>query len=250
MSIIPLFKTHYSVGKSILTLEKPAEITDSGPISVFSIAKQHNLQEVTLVEDSLSGFIQAYNYAKELKIKLIFGFRVTITEDINEKNEASLKKNSKIVIFPKNPIGYKKLIKLSTIASCQGFYYEPRLDYKTLKENYSDDLLIAIPFYDSFLFNNALYGHICVPDFSFFNPLFFVEDNNLPFDNITLKKIENYTKDKYKTQKVQSIYYYEMDHFMAYLTFRCINNRSTLNKPRLDHMASDTFCFENWINKK
>ena len=98
MSVIPLFKSHYSVGKSILTLEKAAEITDSSPISIFSIAKTHNLKEITLVEDSISGFIQAYSYAKDMGIKLIFGLRVTIIEDITDKSEASLKKESKIII--------------------------------------------------------------------------------------------------------------------------------------------------------
>lgn len=248
MSIIPLFKSHYSVGKSILTLEKPADITDSSPISIFSIAKKHDLKEITLVEDSISGFIQAYSYAKDMGIKLIFGLRVTITEDISDKSEASLKKESKIIIFPKNNAGYKKLIKLSTIASSTGFYYVPRLDYGTLKDNFDDNLMIAIPFYDSFLFNNSLYGHLCVPDFSFFKPIFFVEENSLPFDHIILDKVNYYAKDKYEIQKTQSVFYYEREDFLAYLTFRCINNRTNLNKPNLEHMSSDTFCFESYLN--
>lgn len=250
MSIIPLFKSHYSVGKSILTLEKAAEITDSSPVSIFSIAKKHDLKEITLVEDSISGFIQAYSYAKDMGIKLIFGLRVTITEDINDKSEASLKKESKIIIFPKNNLGYKKLIKLSTIASSTGFYYVPRLDYATLKESFDDNLMIAIPFYDSFLFNNSLYGHLCVPDFSFFKPVFFIEENSLPFDNIILDKVNSYAKDKYEIINTQSVFYYEREDFLAYLTFRCINNRTTLNKPNLEHMSSDTFCFESYLNSK
>ena len=250
MSVIPLFKSHYSVGKSILTLEKAAEITDSSPISIFSIAKTHNLKEITLVEDSISGFIQAYSYAKDMGIKLIFGLRVTIIEDITDKSEASLKKESKIIIFPKNNAGYKKLIKLSTIASSTGFYYVPRLDYSTLKEYYDDNLMIAIPFYDSFLFNNSLYGHLCVPDFSFFKPIFFIEENSLPFDHIILDKVNSYTKGKFEIQKTQSVFYYEREDFLAYLTFRCINNRTNLNKPNLEHMSSDTFCFESYLNSK
>ena len=250
MSVIPLFKSHYSVGKSILTLEKAAEITDSSPISIFSIAKTHNLKEITLVEDSISGFIQAYSYAKDMGIKLIFGLRVTITEDITDKSEASLKKESKIIIFPKNNAGYKKLIKLSTIASSTGFYYVPRLDYSTLKEFYDDNLMIAIPFYDSFLFNNFLYGHLCVPDFSFFKPIFFTEENSLPFDHIIFDKVNSYAKGKFEIQKTQSVFYYEREDFLAYLTFRCINNRTNLNKPNLEHMSSDTFCFESYLNSK
>lgn len=250
MDRIGLFKSHYSVGKSILTLEKPAPLDTSGPVSIFSIAKEYKLPQITIVDDSLSGFLQAYTYAKDLKIKLIFGLRITVCEDITDKSEASLKKNSKIIIFPKTSKGYKTLIKLSTKASTEGFYYEPRLDYRLLNDNYSDDLLVAIPFYDSFLYNNTLRSHLCVPDFTSFNPIFFVEDNNLPTDNLLEAKVNHYAKDKYQIQKTQSLFYHKKEDFLAYLTFRCINNRTTLNKPNLDHMASDTFCVEHWLNNK
>lgn len=250
MDCIGLFKSHYSIGKSILTLEKPAPLSNSGPVSIFSLVKEYQLQNVTIVDDSVSGFLQAYTYAKDLKLKLIFGLRITVCEDMNDKSESSLKKNSKIIIFPKNSEGYKKLIKLSTIASTKGFYYEPRLDYKLLNENYSDNLLITIPFYDSFLYNNTLRSHICVPDFSIFNPIFLIENNDLPTDSIVEAKVNKFTKDKYKIQKAQSIFYHKKEDFLAYLTFRCINNRTTLNKPNLDHMASDTFCVEHWLNNK
>lgn len=242
---IPLFKSHYSIGKSILTLEKPSEITDTDPVSVFSIAKNYGLKEVCLVDDSMSGFLQASANAKSNDIKLIFGYRVTITGDMTERGDECLKKNSKIIIFPKNSIGYHKLIKIATKASCEGFYYEPRIDFNFLKENYSDDLIISIPFYDSFLANNALLGHLCVPDFSFFKPTFFIEDNDLPFDYIISDLVNSYAKDKYDIVRTQSVYYHKKEDFLAYLTFKCINNRSTLSKPNFNHMASNTFCFES-----
>ena len=37
--------------------------------------------------------------------------------------------------------------------------------------------------------------------------------------------------------------------FKAYLTFRCINKRSTLDKPELEHMTSNEFCMESWKEK-
>ena len=52
--------------------------------------------------------------------------------------------------------------------------------------------------------------------------------------------------NKFKTQETKSIYYAEEKDFKAYLTFRCINNRSTLDKPNLDHMCSSKFSFETW----
>jgi hypothetical protein len=51
------------------------------------------------------------------------------------------------------------------------------------------------------------------------------------------------------TQETKSIYYKNRDDFLAYLTFRCINNRSSLEKPNIDHMCSDEFCFESWMEK-
>ena len=47
----------------------------------------------------------------------------------------------------------------------------------------------------------------------------------------------------------QTIYYKDKKDFKAYLTFKCINNRSVLDKPQFDHMCSDEFCFESWKEK-
>ena len=58
--MLPLFKSHYSIGKSILTLNAPSE-DDGGAVSVFDIAKKHNLDKVVLVEDSLIGFLKLKN---------------------------------------------------------------------------------------------------------------------------------------------------------------------------------------------
>ena len=64
------------------------------------------------------------------------------------------------------------------------------------------------------------------------------------------EKVKNRVRqDKNETQKVQSIYYNQKKDFKSYLTFRCINNRSTLDKPELEHMTSDEFCFESWKEK-
>ena len=50
----------------------------------------------------------------------------------------------------------------------------------------------------------------------------------------------------------QSIFYPRAEDFEAYIAFRCIHNRgtsqkSTLEKPELDHMGSDKFNFERWL---
>jgi DNA polymerase III alpha subunit len=52
-----------------------------------------------------------------------------------------------------------------------------------------------------------------------------------------------------EVQKTQSIFYKLKKDFKAYLTFRCINNRSTLERPEINHMTSDEFCAESWKEK-
>ena len=110
--ILPLFKSHYSFGRSILTLENTEEIAENKPDSIVAICKKNNINEVFMVEDSMTGFMEAYTNFSENDIKLNFGLRLTFCKDMEEKNEDSLNGSCKYVIFAKNTNGYKKLIKI------------------------------------------------------------------------------------------------------------------------------------------
>jgi DNA polymerase III alpha subunit len=168
---------------------------------------------------------------------------------MNDKSEGSIQKTSKIAIFAKNKKGYEKLIKIYSISSKIGFYYQPRIDYKTLRENWSNDLILIIPFYDSFIYNNTLRNYICVPQIDFTKPYLFIEDNDLPFDGIIKEKIKTFAKENsLDILNVKSIFYNRKKDFKTYLTFRCINNRSALNKPEIEHMTSNEFCFESFLS--
>ncbi len=138
--ILPLFKSHYSLGRSILTLSPPEEKRE-GPDSILDIVKEQEMKQFFLVDDSMSGFLEAYVNSKELETKLIFGLRIIICEDMQEKTPESLEKGSKYVILAKNTDGYKRLIKISSDASRNGFYYKPRIDFPTLKKYWSEKAL-------------------------------------------------------------------------------------------------------------
>ena len=69
---IPLFKSHFSIGRSILTLDKPSDNRDpDSPDSIFEIALDHGLKEVVLVEDTFMGFLQARKVASEIGVKTL-----------------------------------------------------------------------------------------------------------------------------------------------------------------------------------
>jgi DNA polymerase-3 subunit alpha len=247
--MIPLFKSHYSLGRSILTLEDKDE-KDDYPDSIIQICKENKMKELYLVEDNMSSFLEAYSNCRKNNIKLNYGLRISVTESMTDKSEESKTKSSKIILFFKNKKGYQQLTKLYSIAAKEGFYYEPRLDYETISKNWTDDLILCIPFYDSFIFNNTLKNSLCIPQFDFTKPIFFIEDNDLPFDSLVKQKALSFAeKNGLNIYKAQSIFYNLREDFKAYLTFRCINNRTVLNKPNLDHMSSNEFCFES-IDKR
>jgi len=253
--MLPLFKSHYSIGKSILTLDHPDKVIEGGSPSVFDIAKKHDLKEVILVEDSLIGFLEAKKNAEDLGMQLIFGLRIDVCDDMS----VEVKKNCpmcvhKLIIFAKNSQG---CILLNKIYSCAFTKGGGKIDFANLKDFYnSDDLKIAIPFYDSFIFHNSFsYKEPCMLDDSFFEPVYFLEDNLLPFDFVLNGILENYCLENgFETQKVKSIYYENREDFEAYQTYKCIcsrgfsNRAKTLDMPNLDHCASPEFCFESYLD--
>ena len=248
--VVPLFKSHYSLGSSILTLEKAGETAENYPDSIIDIVKNNKLKKFFLIDDNMSGFLQGYSNAKEAGLDFIFGLRISICSDMLQKDEESKTETCKYIILVKSLEGYKRLVKIYTKASKEGFYYYPRIDFKNLNKLWNeDDLELAIPFYDSFIFNNAMGSALCIPDFNKINPVFFLEDNDLPFDDLVRDRVAQYCEDKYEMIETQSIYYKDKKDFKAYLTFKCINNRSVLDKPQFDHMCSDEFCFQSWKEK-
>lgn len=248
--MLPLFKSHYSIGKSILTLNDPSDHKEGGSDSIFSIAQENNLKELVLVEDSLTGFLQAKKNADKLNMKLIFGLRIDMKEDASLTNkEDSSNSSHKIILFAKNSKGCQSLNEIYSEAFTK---YKNCVDDKILKKHWNDkNLVLAIPFYDSFIFNNLMKFANCTPSFSFCSPTYFIEDNGLPFDRFLQRKVKNFaTENENKTESVKSIYYKNKKDVTALQTYKCITGRSfgvkTLSKPNLDHFGSNEFCFQSW----
>jgi len=245
--VIPLFKSHYSIGKSILTLDTPDSIPEEAADSIFSIAKEEGLEDLFLVEDSLIGFLQAFTTAKDLGLNLRFGLRLSMVDSLGN---AEAPCRHKIVIFARNSTGCKKLNQIYSFAFTEG---GGSIDTDHLKNLWDDNALkLVIPFYDSFIFQNLFSFSSCVPDFSFTSPYFFIEDNGVPFDALLRAAIEDYAaRDGDATLNVKSIFYKERCDFEAFQTYKCICSRQSFRKPslespNLDHCGSPEFSVESW----
>jgi DNA polymerase III alpha subunit len=248
----PIFTSHFSIGKSILNLKHPSKQAKDGSDSIFSIALEGGLKELILVEESMIGFFDAFKISQDLGIQLIFGYKFSCNNDQEDKNSIH-----KLIAFAKNDEGCKQLNKLySLINSKLGGI----ISNKQLEDAWSDDLLLVVPFYDSFLFKNSLTHSSCIPNIDNFNPTFFIENNNLPFDRLMTSKVLDYLSTKpplhqTKIEKVKSIYYKNKCDFEAFQTFKILNNRKfgkqlSLNSPNLEHFCSNEFCWESFLEAK
>ena len=248
--MIGLFKSHYSLGKSILTLKLPEKDADGGASSIFSILARNNLSRLVLVEDTLTGFLEAYGNCKSLGIKLVFGLRLTMCTEAAtyEKGDGF----HKIILFARTPNGIGLLNQLYSLAFTQ---YEGRLDFSLLSEIFDKKhLKLYVPFYDSFLHSNLTsYRKPCIPTFRNLDPVFFIENNYLPFDSLIRDAVKEYcTINNFSMANAKSIYYEKREDFEAYQVYKCLCNRAysgkniSLNTPNLDHCASPEFCFESY----
>jgi hypothetical protein len=246
MSKIPLFKSDYSLGRSILTLEEPSKVTANGPSSIFKIAADNNLSEVYILDDNISSFPDAWKSSKNTKIKLRYGVIFHLKDRLDEEKSSSCK----IAIFALNDDGFDELKKLYTKVhvSCGGF-----VSFENLS-NLSKNLGLCIPFYDSFLHKNFFTFAKFTQDFASLKPVFFVENNGLPVDEQLREIVESYCKNNNcDIQPTKTILYEKNSDVLAYMTHRIVCSRSgeggpkkTLEKPGLEGLGSDQFSFESY----
>jgi len=91
---------------------------------------------------NLFGAIEFYRAAVKAGVKPIIGCEVYMAPgDRREKDARGMKEASHhLLLLAMNRAGYQNLLKLASIAYCQGFYYRPRIDKEVLAE-FSEGLL-------------------------------------------------------------------------------------------------------------
>ena len=106
---------------------------------LFNACKEKGMDTVAITDHgNMFGTLYFAEEAKKAGIKAIIGCEMYVCDDYLDK---SGKQNyDHLILLCKNKIGYKNLIKLVSIAYVDGFYYKPRIDYKTLKD-YSEGLI-------------------------------------------------------------------------------------------------------------
>jgi len=104
--------------------------------------KELDMEAVALTDHGVMyGAIEFYKECRAAEIKPLIGMEgYIVNKDHREKEGKENKENNHIVLIAQNYQGYKNLMKLSTIAHLEGFYYRPRFDKATLQK-YKDGLI-------------------------------------------------------------------------------------------------------------
>ncbi len=109
---------------------------------LLDYVKENKMDSVAITDHGvLYGAVEFYKKAKQKGIKPIIGCEIYLAyEGMEEKRPNIDDKRYHLVLLVKNEAGYKNLVKITTKAHLEGFYYKPRVDEKLL-EKHSEGLI-------------------------------------------------------------------------------------------------------------
>jgi DNA polymerase III subunit alpha len=105
-------------------------------------AKELGMTSLALTDHGVMyGTLEFYNTCKDLGIKPIIGIEAYIApRSMHDKDGKQDANYFHLTLLASNDTGYKNLMKLTTLAHTEGYYYKPRIDLELLKK-YSEGLI-------------------------------------------------------------------------------------------------------------
>ena len=109
-------------------------------------AKKCGMTALALTDNAnMYGAIEFYKECKKHEIKPIIGVDFYVSARTrNDKQGGVDNRRSRLILLAQNLDGYHNLIKLTTLANLEGFYYKPRID-RELIEKYHEGLICISP---------------------------------------------------------------------------------------------------------
>jgi len=104
---------------------------------IMKKAKELGMKSIAITDHGvLYGLVDFYKAANENKIKPILGCEVyVVPKSMHIKQPDKENSTYHLVLLVKNQTGYENLMKIASVASIEGFYYKPRVDYDYLRKH-------------------------------------------------------------------------------------------------------------------
>ncbi len=221
--------THYSL------LDAAATVDD-----LIRAAVENGHKSVALTDHGVMfGSMEFYHKAKAKGLKPVIGFEAYVATGSRFEKTAG-KKNSKkknyyhLLLLAKDMEGYHNLIKLTTYAHLEGFYYKPRID-RELLERYHKGIIAC-----SGCLNGVVSAHIVNGELNkakeqaqfykeLFNDDFYIEIQNhhLPEDDGILRHAPEIAKEfGIKLVATNDVHYIKKEHAIAHNVYLNIKTAS------------------------
>ncbi len=220
---------------------------------VVKIAKEYGMPAIAMTDHgNMYAATNFFDACKEVGIKPIFGTEFYIAEDLHVKQ--GKQKLSHLILLVKNEQGYKNICKLNSIAFVDGFYYKPRIDYKTL-EQYHEGLVCM---------SACLAGDIpklilseeyekCEELILWFKNLFKedfyleVQHNGIAEQEIVNKKLREYaTKFNIKMVATNDVHYINKEDAEMQDVLMCVAMQKTVDDPDRLKFPTDELYFKTY----
>jgi DNA polymerase-3 subunit alpha len=97
-------------------------------------AKEMGMPAVALTDHgTMFGVIEFFNQAKAADVKPIIGVEAYLSaRGMGERDSRLDKQSSHLLLLAENQVGYQNLLKITSAAQLEGFYYHPRIDHEFL----------------------------------------------------------------------------------------------------------------------
>lgn len=98
-------------------------------------AVEYNMPALALTDHGVMyGAVEFFQKCKKAKVKPIIGVEAYVARNGHRDKRANIDvRPYHLILLAKNEIGYKNIVRLTTLAHLDGFYYKPRIDWELLK---------------------------------------------------------------------------------------------------------------------
>lgn len=111
--------------------------------ALMDAVKEMGMESVAITDHgTMSGVVEFYKKAKELEVRPVIGMETYVApRKHTDKDPSKDKTPFHLILIAMNKVGYQNLMRLSTVANLDGFYYRPRIDHELL-EKYNEGLIV------------------------------------------------------------------------------------------------------------
>jgi DNA polymerase-3 subunit alpha len=110
---------------------------------LIDAVRQMSMNSIAITDHgTMSGAIEFYKNAFDQDVKPIIGIETYVAARTHKDKDPVKDKNPfHLILLAMNNTGYQNLMRLSTIANLDGFYYRPRIDHALL-DKYNDGIIV------------------------------------------------------------------------------------------------------------